>query len=359
MRFLTFKNSSLIASLLTTSFVVGKEAQTNTKEMNAKDTMTSGYNAPYGINVQRAYDFLVSASFIYMQPIQENMELGVVSDSSVDTVNGHEVDLNTEYRPGFKVGIGMNFEHDNWDTYAEYTWFRATEHVHKNLDPSNTQVILFPAWQIPDFVNPQYYSGSEKWKLHMDIVDWDLGRGFSVGKKLDFRTFMGLRAAWIRQSVNVDYTNPTSGAGPAFAPTSIEQSSNSWGIGPRMGLTSNWRFCENFRLYGMGEVDILYTEYDWKANQTAHFFQGSVYHVNRNNDEYLRAHVDLGLGLGWGTYLSNSRYHIDFSADYSFQVFFDQNMFRSTFNVDSVGKSNMPNGNLYLQGLTITARFDF
>ena len=43
--------------------------------------------------------------------------------------------------------------------------------------------------------------------------------------------------------------------------------------------------------------------------------------------------------------LSNNKYHIDLRADYGFQVFFDQNMFRSA-PAFAVGKGIVPNGNL-------------
>ena len=52
-------------------------------------------------------------------------------------------------------------------------------------------------------------------------------------------------------------------------------------------------------------------------------------------------------------------YHIDFSAGYGFQVFFNQNMFRH-FNDDQMSaNSRSPYGNLYIQGLTIAFKLDF
>jgi hypothetical protein len=358
MHFSMSTKSSFILSLFATSLAAAETAQVVPQKTEA---MAPGYNAPCRIEVQRPYDFFLSGSFTYWQPIQENMELGVVSNSSAtfDLVNGKAVDLDFDYKPGFKVGFGMNFDHDKWDTFAEYTWFRATEHVRRELDVNNAAITLLPAWQIPNFLNPQYQAGSEKWRLRMDLVDWDLGRSCTVGTKLCLRPFIGLRGAFIRQNVEVDYLNVTPAALAIVPSTSVHQSSHSWGVGPRVGLSSNWKFGKGFRVYTKEEVDVLFTQYDLKSRQTSAVSVANQYIVKQDDANYLRAHVELDLGLGWESYFISDKYHIDFSADYGFQVFFDQNMFRSAASAQAVGKSVVPNGNLYIHGLTATARFDF
>ena len=364
MHVLTLKNCSLVTFILASPYVIawGKKPPEQNAEtqpvqnVKTQDEMMAGYNASCRIAVDRPYDFFISGSFTYWQPTQENMQLGVVSEATnEDLVHGKAADLDFDYKPGFKVGLGMNFGYDQWDSYMEYTWFRGTDHVNKNLNETN----LLPAWQIPDFLNPHYASGSEKWKLTMDLVDWDLGRSYFVGKKLCFRPFVGLRFARIDQKVDVDYTNTSSSAQLIWPSTSIDQKSNSWGIGPRLGLCSDWRLGGGWMLYSKGEADILFTQYDLKMKQSSNATLPNGYVVRQNDVDYLRTHLELDLGLGWGTYFYSKKYHIDFRADYGFQVFFDQNMFRSTPATFAVGKGTVPNGNLYMQGLTVTARFDF
>lgn len=361
MRFLTFKKSSLLPLFLATTYVIGDEAPYTSQKEDRTSQMMAGYNAPCCIDVDQSYDLFLSGSFIYWQPRQENMELGIVSDltDSNDIVNGKYVDLNFRYKPGFKVGLGMNFDYDQWDTFIEYTWFRSTETVRKNLNPNNTEIHLIPAWQFPAFLNPTYSSGSEKWKLRMDLIDWDLARNCFVGKKLCLRPFIGLRGAIIDQKVTVDYVNTTAAALLISPSTYVHQKSHSWGIGPRVGIGSNWNLGAGYRLFGNGEFDVLFTQYNLRTVQAAIDSDDSTYSLKQNNVNYLRTHVDLKLGLGWGSYFAKNKWHIDLAADYGFQVFFNQNMFRSVLSTDVVSKSILPNGNLYIQGLTATARFDF
>jgi hypothetical protein len=73
----------------------------------------------------------------------------------------------------------------------------------------------------------------------------------------------------------------------------------------------------------------------------------------------VRTHLDLEMGLGWGSYFDNNNWHVDLSASYGYQVFFGQNMFRHFDSATRVGANTSQFGNLYVQGLTVTARVDF
>lgn len=366
MRFSKTILSSSAALLLFANLTAQDQHDTNNEEKaHQHENLTPGHNKSCRVTLQNGndYNFLVSASFIYWQPIQENMRLGVVSNStdSLDLVNGYEVDLDFKYKPGFKVGIGTNFNYDGWDTFAEYTWFRATERAQVNLNTNNELINLLPAWQISNFLNPQYHAGSETWSLGMDLVDWDLGRCYRVGKLYRVRSFIGLRSAWIRQNVQVSYTNTLDSYKAIWPSTFINQSSNSWGIGPRFGLNSKWELghCDGFRINADGEVDILYTRYNLRSSQSSDVDVANRYIVTQDGVDYLRTHLDLKLGLGWGSYFAQKTFHLDILLEYGFQVFFDQNVFRNVSAAESIGKSIIPNGNLYIQGLSLTTKFNF
>jgi len=141
----------------------------------------------------------------------------------------------------------------------------------------------------------------------------------------------------------------------------VKNKSNSWAIGPKFALDSNWVIGSGFRLFGNAEADVLYTRYTKLSSDlknTSVTFVPEVF-TKQSSVGTLRTHIDLVTGLGWGTYIDCNNWYLDFSAGYEFQVFFDQNAFR--FFSDNVmhGKSFAPNGNLYLQGRTRTARLDF
>lgn len=329
--------------------------------------MMPAYNAPARIDVRGSWDLYAQGSFTYWQPIQENMELGLVSDVAGGNtmLNGNIVNLDFDYKPGFKTGLGINFEHGDWDTFAEYTWFRGKHTTATKLDRANSpDATIHPIALFP--VNSSYYNASQSWRLHMDLLDWQLARSYYVGMKLSFRPFFAARAAWIRQNAKLNFEDNKETAN-AYA-SQQNKKSRSWGVGPRVGIGTNWMLGEGFRLFGNGGADVLFTQYtklrssQVNLDQQGQQVEDERFVVIQTKYNTLRTHLDLELGFGWGTYFDNNNWHVDLSAGYGFQVFFDQNMFR-TFNNSTMSTglavSNNPSGNLYVHGLTATLRFDF
>lgn len=319
--------------------------------------MMPGYNAPARIDVRGSWDVYATGAFTFWQSMQDNMDLGYVSTIGVPNTTDAVVDMDLNYAPGFKVGLGMNFDHDNWDTFIEYTWFRGEHGNATHLDPTNPNVTLVPNWGKPTATT--YSDGREHWHLHMDLLDWELARCYFVGTKLSFRPFFAARAAWIRQNMNVVYAES-----PNFSDIAdfSKNTANSWAVGPRAGLYSNWMLGEGVRLFGNAMGDILFTQYtklrSYNGNTDALGHVTSGTQTIQRNLNCLRTHLETELGFGWESYFDNNNWHIDLSASYGFQVFFNQNMFRKFSDAESRTSFN-PNGDLYVHGLTATARFDF
>lgn len=319
------------------------------------------YNASTQFS-DRCYDFYFAGSFTYWQSIQENMSLGIVGSitNPINVIQGSVVNLGFDFNPGFQLSAGIIFPDDQWDAGLEYTWFRGTDHVNTNLDPANDRISLYPTLVKPYVTMPSFFFGEEKWTLHMDFIDAELGRSYFVGKKLTFRPFIGLRAPFIRQKLEVNYNQSVVNPDDNLE---VRGQFDSWGIGPRTGICLDWDLGRSFRLYGKGATDIAYTEYrnfkfqQQNVNSLGQVTENSRY-IIEDEVSFLRSHIDLALGLGWGSYFYNNKWHFDFSADYTFQVFFGQNMLRCF--VDDQSYVNIAShGDLYIQGLTATFRFDY
>lgn len=353
----------VVASLLAAASAFGQtKCPPKSQGEMMRGPMMAGYNAPARIDVRGSWDFYTTGSFTYWQPIQENMELGIVTNTNDNTffANGNVVNMDFDYKPGFKVGIGMDFDHDNWDAYSEYTWFRGSHSTSTSLDINSAVERLIHFWGVTD--GNTFTSGSEHWTLNMDFVDAVLARCYYVGNALSFRPFFGGRGAWIRQHVKVDYNQPSNALGASNATRLlVKEKSHSWAVGPKVGLNTNWMLGQGLRLYGNGAGDILYTRYtelslhDIHTTATTADSQGSI---EQHNLDYLRTHLELELGIGWGSYFDNNNWHVDLSAGYTFQVFFNQNMFRRLCDANA-NSTFVPDGNLYIQGLTANIRFDF
>lgn len=380
---------SLLLSFAVLSVIPGmgfsQEAQSFQAPMVPQN---SGYSAPAEINVGKPedIDFFAYASFLYWQPQQDNMAVGLVQDSSSVTsvpnsnLSNYFVQMNPGFVPGFQVALGMNLQRDDWEGLAVYTRVHGSHSVSSNgSNPDGISIYvtdrlqsIFPPEMgaaISDSsstVTPAYTSLSSTYDNDLDFIDAEMARVYYVGKSLVLRTAMGLRAAWIHQSLDSVYEVTVD---PITArKLTVTSNTHSWGIGPRMGTLLEWGLGKGFSVVGSASGDILYTWYHILDKTEVNFFNpafaadragvDSNTFTTSDQPKALRAHMDLEMGVNWGTYFSNNGYHLDFSATYGFQVFFDQNMFRHWDGLLPAW-STAPHGNLYVNGLTFSARLDF
>lgn len=317
----------------------------------------AAYSAPY--REATCWDVYVSASYNYWLNAEDSLELGyegtpVTYDGSNFNEDISFISNDCEYHSGFSVGLGKYFCWDNWDLYAEYTWFHNTTNTSKTASDSSINSFL---WQVGfRDLTPREIAHNQvksKWKLDMDLLDLELSRPYYLGCELLFRPHVGLRAAWIDQNYDLTYSDSFYGSEEAVL--QINNSSDSWGIGARAGFDSTWRFCSGFYLYGNFAASILYTDYTSVKNSRESEFLGINDVRFTNSICTARPNMELALGLGWADYCDCdcSKWFLNLSVGYEFHTFWNQNVMRNIYD------SNTGNTNLYLHGLTITAKLDF
>jgi hypothetical protein len=332
------------------------------------------YNQPANFNLGPCpWDFWIDLSFTYWDAEQEGLDLAISSRSVIDgdsaTSNspdsGKFLFQDTQFKPGFKVGIGMDLEHDAWSGFAEYTWFRSTTNTHQSApaDPAgDTPVWNLSNWFVKDSTTSNITSIASninsKWRLRMDLLDAGLIRPYYQGTHLIVAPFGGLRGQWIRQNLSITGDFPTSNVTPDLTATSSNKS-NSWAVGPRAGCLGKWHLGWGIRLEGDVAASLVFTRYtSVKHSEGATTLTASPVAASLKNYNCLRAVNEMNLGLGWGSYFDCRNYHFDLLATYDFQVFWNQNVLRQLVDSLESGTGHAPS-NLYLQGLTIKAQFDF
>lgn len=345
----------------------------------------AAYNAPAVTCLQTPSgrwfpDVFVDLSFIYWRAEEDGLDLAnsaaLLSNGAVPpqqiiatgTPDSVVFSQENEYSPGFKVGIGTDFH--EWATRLEYTWVRQTTTDSRAAPVSSLGGI--PVWMVVNnwiqqasSVTGQALSAthiSSKWHLGVDLLDLEVSRPYYEGRNLTIAPFMGLRAAWIRQSLTLTATIPsTLVVNPSGNPVVSRNHSNSWALGPRVGLGANCLLSRGFRLEGNAAGSLLFTQYTTighSENNTSATGVPATMSTTITDYDCVRPVAELGLGFGWGRYLHNQRYHIDFSLTYDFTLFWQQNMIRKLVDQAVIG-SGAAAGNLDLHGLTLTGRFDF
>lgn len=347
----------------------------------------SGYNAPAAINIGKPgdYDVFINTSFIYWQPLIDNLQIGMAAQQTLEGLLTEAIVqyifLDYDYKPGFKLAVGMNFPHDNWSGYLEYTRLHGahTGSFHSSEEYPiilATQGNLFQLYHFGQV----FTSAFSKYTCNLDFLDAMLERSCYVGEKLIFRPSFGIRGAWIHQKLHTIYNSDVQDLtiyDETFGLISLIQPNGQlvykedvpcWGVGPRTGVKMDWQFIKEFRFIGNTFIDLLYTHYHMSGSSIATtreaqgaLVAGQVIPLSGSNIDVnaVRAHVSLETGFGWGTYFAKNKSHFDFALTYDFEVFFNQNMFPTHIDSNVNAAVLIEKGNVYVQGLNASARFDF
>ena len=272
------------------------------------------------------------------------------NDTANPVIAGPNHSLNFKWSYGFRVGIGANMDYDQWDTNLYYTWFQTKNSNSINSNGPQQAGDLFG-------LNTPFTQGKIDWRIHYSVIDWELGRWYSVSKHLTLRPHIGIKNAWISQHVKEGFTTTN---GPATSTSSNEF----WGIGASGGLNTTWNFAtvdsHNFKFFGDFAGAMLYGHFNVKHQETAPFGGFRPTNLSRN---LLVPMLQAMFGISWDTGLDCDRYHLGLRVGYEFQYWFRQNqmLIDETFPTATGTLVNYfrSTGALGLQGLTVDLRFDF
>lgn len=316
------------------------------------DDIACGVYTQYaGVQLDCGWNVFAWGEFLYWRMVPDaawrtirvdNATFGQPALGSTQT----EIANNFGYRPGFRIGLGLHLPcFDDWLLSADYTWYH---HGFSHLDTATAPAFLATTSVAGTLlVAPIYSAIRTKYHLALDIVSLNLQRPNYIGQRVILSPFFGLKWRHGIEKYSQDCTSPlTQVTDNAHARILFD------GIGIGAGMDGSWLLCWNLRLIGKTDVGLLYA-YRHKFSQSATFTPFTPAPLVVNLKQHDR-HVDIlakgGLGIGWGSYFSCNRYHVDIST--TFDMFSD------------VIKLSFTNGMIegpstFLMGLTVRGQFDF
>ncbi|MBM3207967.1 MAG: hypothetical protein FJZ57_05105 [Chlamydiae bacterium] len=372
------KNWTLALGILalSTSLVSADQGtkQNQSSKMNPPQPMPMGVTSqPTGVitppvapTVNHGADFFVEADFIYWYAQEYGLDYAKstgLGDGNIRKIkSGHVAQVNRKWEPGFKIGIGLEFEHDGWDIFANWTWLNPIAGNTSYLDYNSRRVNFFDIGQPSIFTDISCDSASGSWNLHFNAIDLELGRDFFVSRYMTLRPHFGLKTAWINQNFNRTYdingyveVNPNfpySGPGSFFVGMlENNQSLESWGLGIRAGLDPVWHISRCWGIYGNLALSAMYQYYSAETELNYEGRLGNEFPLTSlsKGNHTVTPVLELGLGLEYMTWFSNESYMLHVKAGWEEQVWFNTNQF---INVSQ-------NGNLTFQGFTFNVGFHF
>ncbi len=327
--------------------------------------------------------FYLFADALYWHADVTNAEWAFVSNASpIDVVKGSNKELAFKWNWGVRVGLGYEFEHDQWDSDIYYTWFKNRAAANSSISQAS---FTTPVGQSASSLNSNSFlfpsvitKGNATTTLTFQALDWELGRVFYISNSISLRPHVGIKGAWIRLKEGESFV-----AEGTITPLTytVSNSTRSWGVGPSAGINSNWYFgsantrCPKgqvknkpmWSIFGDVSGALMYGHFKNSHSETgtaAGVINGGCRpsHLNRN----LMVPVLTGiLGLAWDMCFDCDKIHLGIRAGYELQYWFRQNQRFSNFNNGTLGTSvaapryTRTTGDLALQGLTIDVRLDF
>ena len=252
-----------------------------------------------------------------------------------------------DWAPGFRVGLGYNMAHDQWDTQASYTWFqsKATDHTSGTVTPAFLAARL-------SLLEP-FSTGKASLHLRYNIFDWDLGRSFLISNHLILRPAIGLKGGRINQIIHSRWTIPQ--FLHLFTFSASEKLTNRFqGGGPKGGVNGKWCFGNTqnryFSLIGMVEAGYLWGH--WSIRDKFVDNLSTVIRVKTSPRNFGCFMLHAFMGFGWDCNFDHDRSHFSVKFGYEIEDWFNQ------FQIYSDASGSQSN-NLILQGLNLGIRFDF
>lgn len=296
-----------------------------------------------GPAIRGDWNFFLSADFIYWTARQDGMFYALSGVGAGASGSVH--DLDWSWDPGFKVAAGFNLPHDQWDIVAEYTWLHSDASDSTNQQAATSSLISY--WVI-NSSNPFLTHSRATWDIHYNNLTLDLGRNAYLSQYMKLRLFAGLHAAWIDQ----DYTNENTAIDESLTKLRLDQ--DFWGIGLRAGLNDTFQFTKNFSFFADLAASILWGQFDVHRTE-----QTTVNNVTtRNLDLGVKPHtaepvLSLDAGFRYDLWFGQDRFHFLLQAGWEHTLWILHNEL-----IKNIGEPDH-SGDLYLQGVTVKARFDF
>ena len=331
----------------------------------ANDTVSNDSCCPCDSSCQEL-GFFTHADFLYLKSHQGGLEYQIGTDvfssefttdpsSSVFTSNNKFQELKSDWRGGYRVGLGYRFCCE-WTALADWTHYEG--HAHGSGKQSGLK-------------------SSGHWTVHYDVLDiLAQSPTYCACSSMSWNYFGGLKAADIDQKVKAHNqilsTTSTDGQAPTLTTTAytLSERSDFDGIGPQIGLKGDWDIGCGFSLYGNAAGSLVFGSYDAKLRSSGQntsvlglddVDDNSFTFKSKSRDRLCDPVVDLGLGVSYQKSLCYCGHEASLMLKLGWEhhQWFNHNKMQADGSASFYGQAGSNYGDLCLDGATLSAALFF
>lgn len=391
----------------------------------ADETKQSGY-LPTFYNLENDNGMFASIEFLEWYARESNLSYAAQSIGIQKSapVSGPPVDIGQQialgvrvfeeldavWDPGFRIGIGKNFQDTALDIGLNWTYYHNKSNESVSVPnfgvvdgnpvfpipfnpffPSVGESVLINPWSTLFFngldgLSAYFDTISAHWSLNLNQIDLEFGSKFWLSKALALRVYGGVRGDWIKLTFNTassrNFTFVTSNESFLYLDNFT---THFWGVGPLGGLEPSWYLSKQFSIFSKISGALLMGNFNLKKkeNYTHTSSDPSVLgntilrpyvfdNHSQNSFFQMQAILDLAIGLRWEKNWSQNRYRSTIDLGWESHILFDTNH-RSKLagyshpGIYTAGQALLEGsstylesvGNLELGGINAKFRFDF
>ena len=292
------------------------------------------------------YGFFITADFLWWKLYEGGTDFVIKDQDPSSALKGNINHLHFNWDPGFKVGIGNVFDHDRWELFIQYTYYRTNAHKKEKPDKGEVFTGLYgvPGTAVAG-------SAHARWHVDMSIAEITLGRNYFVSKYLALQPIFGLNSAWINQHRRFRYKG-VSGGNVEW----IHGGNEFWGLGPKVGVDTQFFFGSRYSLYGNISGSLLWGHFNVREKTRMLVTNSEVYNL-KSDCHKMAPTVDFDVGIAYDTNFDDDIFHFLISLGLETQYWWKQNQF-STYYPSSRSFKRVDE-DLSTLGLTLKCRLDF
>lgn len=284
-------------------------------------------------------------------------------------IEGRTKDIDFDWGVGFRVGLGYNFCHDNWNLYAEYTYYSGDGDNSVGTGCNDTLIPTRGGVCSNKQTGGAWFAGKAKSSFDMDFqsVDFNLGRDFFVSEFLSLRPLFGVKVGLIDLEQKTQYScgeerDDKNFCGVNFVSLDnnfikITEESDYVGVGPEFGIETKWHLAKGFSFFANTMGALLYGYFDVDHKE---FFSGDdMRRIDLDaNTHKMTPTAQIHAGLAYDIFFDCDRQHFGISLGYDGQYWWRVNQM---IKIDDSAplKYERWSEDMSMHGVTLDLRWDF
>lgn len=314
-------------------------------------------------------DLYFNADLLVFKPCEDGLAYGIRRTQTFSPVAPLNTSITNKLKTphltwdaGVRLGLGFNPRGASWSPYLSWTHFDTSSKNHLNTTglEGTEAVTVYPNYGANNLGLPTNLRN--KFKLHTDWLDFEIGKGFYLGECVLFRPHIGARGVWIGQKIRTSYDDAIASTAVDF--TGVIRLKDFYeGGGLRAGFDLNWDLGCGVSFIGSTAGSVLFgsqriRESDSAVTTIAGTTTTSFYSGN-NKFCSCKGAFDLLVGFRWDQVLFDC-YYVGLQVSYEHHLFMNQNrFFNYSSNPLATGIYDGSRGNLALHGFSVSANVRF